>query len=165
MLDKPAEAPGHRLYNLAAARSEDILDVIKLFEKAFGKEARIELKPGEPGDMQETSADITDTMRDFDWQPKVDGGRGRAEVRRVVQGVQSPVTTLLDIKNLRRAFYGLEVLRGVDLAVEAGGITGLIGPNGAGKTTLFNVVSGLVPPDAGSIRFDGREIAGWRPTR
>ena len=55
---------------------------------------------------------------------------------------------LLDIKNLRRAFYGLDVLRGVDLAVAAGGITGLIGPNGAGKTTLFNVVSGLVPPDA-----------------
>jgi ABC-type branched-subunit amino acid transport system ATPase component len=73
------------------------------------------------------------------------------------------LTTLLDIKNLRRAFYGLEVLRGVDLAVRAGGITGLIGPNGAGKTTLFNVVSGLVPPDAGSIRFDGREIAGLAP--
>jgi len=70
------------------------------------------------------------------------------------------VTPLLDIKTLRRAFYGLEVLRGADMAVRAGGITGLIGPNGAGKTTLFNVVSGLVPPDAGSIRFDGREIAG-----
>jgi len=52
ILDKPAEQPGNRIYNLAAARSEDILDVIKLFEKAFGKEARIELKPGEPGDMQ-----------------------------------------------------------------------------------------------------------------
>jgi len=71
ILDKPAEQPGNRIYNLAAARSEDILDVIKLFEKAFGKEARIELKPGEPGDMQETSADLTDTMRDFDWQPAV----------------------------------------------------------------------------------------------
>jgi len=71
ILDKPAGEPGHRVYNLAASRSEDILDVIKLFEKAFGKEARIELKPGEPGDMQETSADLTETMRDFDWQPKV----------------------------------------------------------------------------------------------
>jgi len=71
ILDKPPEAPGHRVYNLGAARSEDILDVIKLFEKAFGKEAKIELKPGEPGDMQETSADITDTVRDFDWKPKV----------------------------------------------------------------------------------------------
>jgi ABC-type branched-subunit amino acid transport system ATPase component len=73
------------------------------------------------------------------------------------------VTPLLDIKNLRRAFYGLEVLRGVDMAVRPGGITGLIGPNGAGKTTLFNVVSGLVPPDAGSIRFEGREIARKAP--
>jgi UDP-glucuronate 4-epimerase len=71
VLDKPAEAPGHRLYNLAAARSEDILDVIKLFEKALGKAARIELKPGEPADMQETSADITEATRDFGWQPKV----------------------------------------------------------------------------------------------
>ncbi len=70
---------------------------------------------------------------------------------------------LLELKGLRRAFYGLDVLRGVDLAVAAGGITGLIGPNGAGKTTLFNVVSGLVPPDAGSIRFDGQEIAGLAP--
>jgi UDP-glucuronate 4-epimerase len=71
ILDKPAEAACHRVYNLAAARSEDILDVIKLFEKAFGKEARIELKPGEPADMQETSADISDTVRDFGWEPKV----------------------------------------------------------------------------------------------
>jgi ABC-type branched-subunit amino acid transport system ATPase component len=70
---------------------------------------------------------------------------------------------LLELTNLRRAFYGLDVLRGVDLAVAAGGITGLIGPNGAGKTTLFNVVSGLVPPDAGSIRFGGQEIARLSP--
>src|SRR5258708_40316462 len=70
---------------------------------------------------------------------------------------------LLELQNLRRAFYGLDVLRGVDLAVAAGGITGLIGPNGAGKTTLVNVVSGLVPPDAGSIRFDGQEIAAFTP--
>ena len=74
-----------------------------------------------------------------------------------------PTVPLLEITNLRRAFYGLDVLRGVDLAVEAGRITGLIGPNGAGKTTLFNVVSGLVPPDTGSIRLDGVEIAGRAP--
>src|SRR5215216_3119647 len=70
---------------------------------------------------------------------------------------------LLELRDLRRAFYGLDVLRGVDLSVAPGGITGLIGPNGAGKTTLFNVVSGLVPPDGGSIRFDGQEIAGASP--
>ena len=71
--------------------------------------------------------------------------------------------SLLHLKNVRRAFYGLDVLRGVDFSVGGGGITGLIGPNGAGKTTLFNVISGLVPPDAGSIVFDGQEIAGAAP--
>ena len=71
VLDRPAGQPGHRLYNLAAAHSENVRNFIAQFEKAFGKPARIELKPGPPGDMAETSADITDTMRDFDWQPKV----------------------------------------------------------------------------------------------
>jgi UDP-glucuronate 4-epimerase len=71
VLDKPAAEPGHRLYNIGAARSEDILSVINLFEKEFGKEAKIELQPGEPGDMLETAADIADTIRDFGWKPKV----------------------------------------------------------------------------------------------
>jgi UDP-glucuronate 4-epimerase len=71
VLDRPAEQPGHRLYNLAAAHSENVRSFIAQFEKAFGKSARIELKPAPPGDMPETSADVADTMRDFDWQPKV----------------------------------------------------------------------------------------------
>jgi UDP-glucuronate 4-epimerase len=71
VLDRPAERVGHRLYNLGAARSEDILHVISLFEKSLGKPAKVELKPGEPGDMQETAADISETVRDFDWTPKV----------------------------------------------------------------------------------------------
>jgi ABC-type branched-subunit amino acid transport system ATPase component len=75
------------------------------------------------------------------------------------------LTDLLELKGLRRAFYGVEVLRGVDFGVAAGGVTGLIGPNGAGKTTLFNVVSGLVPPDSGSIHFAGRDLAGLSPDK
>lgn len=71
VLDRPPTEPGHRVYNVGAADSEDIRHVIALFEKAFGKKARIELKPGEPGDMQETAADITETTRDFGWTPKV----------------------------------------------------------------------------------------------
>jgi UDP-glucuronate 4-epimerase len=70
-LDRPAAEPGHRLYNLGAAGSEDILRVIELFEKAIGKKATVELKPGEPGDMLETAADISETVRDFGWTPKV----------------------------------------------------------------------------------------------
>jgi branched-chain amino acid transport system ATP-binding protein/neutral amino acid transport system ATP-binding protein len=73
--------------------------------------------------------------------------------------------SILEIQELTRSYYGVHALRGVDLCVEAGRITGLIGPNGAGKTTLFNCVSGLVPPDAGTVRFDGQLITGWRPDR
>ena len=72
---------------------------------------------------------------------------------------------LLDVAGVTRNFYGVHALSGVDLAVEPRRITGLIGPNGAGKTTLFNCISGVVPPDSGSIRFDGRDITGWRPDR
>ncbi len=73
--------------------------------------------------------------------------------------------SLLEVRGLARSFYGVQALSGVDLAVEAGRITGLIGPNGAGKTTLFNCVSGFVPPDGGRVIFDGRDITGWRPDR
>ncbi len=71
VLDKPASEPAHRVYNLGATRSEDIVHVISLFEKALGREAKVELRPGEPGDMQETAADVSDTTRDFGWTPKV----------------------------------------------------------------------------------------------
>lgn len=71
VLDRPAAAASHRVYNLGAARSEDIVHVVSLFEKALGREAKVELRPGEPGDMQETAADIADATRDFGWTPQV----------------------------------------------------------------------------------------------
>jgi ABC-type branched-subunit amino acid transport system ATPase component len=72
---------------------------------------------------------------------------------------------LLEVTGLRRSFYGVRALDGVDLSIEAGTITGLIGPNGAGKTTLFNCVSGLIPPEAGHVVFDGEDITGWAADR
>jgi ABC-type branched-subunit amino acid transport system ATPase component len=72
---------------------------------------------------------------------------------------------LLEIDGLTRSYYGVHALRGVTMSVQAGRITGLIGPNGAGKTTLFNCISGMVPPDSGSIRFNGQVITRWRPDR
>ena len=72
---------------------------------------------------------------------------------------------LLEVRGLTRSFYGIRALDGVDLVVEPGTITGLIGPNGAGKTTLFNCVSGLIPPEGGRVRFDGRDVTGWRADR
>lgn len=75
-LDQPPATAGHRLYNLGGSRSEEILDVIALFEKALGRKAVIELKPGEPGDMPETAADIDATTRDFGWTPEVSVEKG-----------------------------------------------------------------------------------------
>jgi branched-chain amino acid transport system ATP-binding protein/neutral amino acid transport system ATP-binding protein len=72
---------------------------------------------------------------------------------------------LLEVTGLARHFGGVIALDGADVSVEPGTITGLIGPNGAGKTTLFNVVSGMVPADAGRVVFDGADITGWRPDR
>lgn len=72
---------------------------------------------------------------------------------------------LLEVHDAARSFYGVHALDGVQLRVEAHRITGLIGPNGAGKTTLFNCISGIVPPDRGSVHFAGRDITGWRPDR
>jgi branched-chain amino acid transport system ATP-binding protein len=68
--------------------------------------------------------------------------------------------TLLQTTDVEKSFGGLEVLEGVSLAVEEGTIQGLIGPNGAGKTTFFNILSGLLRPDAGSVTFAGTDISG-----
>jgi branched-chain amino acid transport system ATP-binding protein len=70
---------------------------------------------------------------------------------------------LLEVKNVRRSFGGLVAVDGVSLTVNAGQIKGIIGPNGAGKTTLFNIISGLLQPDAGQITFKGRPITGLKP--
>ena len=67
---------------------------------------------------------------------------------------------MLEVKSLKAGYGAIEVLRGVDLAVAPGEIVALLGSNGAGKSTLNNNISGLYRPFAGTIRFDGREIAG-----
>ena len=68
------------------------------------------------------------------------------------------VDSLLHVSAVSHNFGGLHVLRGVDFSVPAGSLTGLIGPNGAGKSTLFNIISGFLPPQHGTVRFDGRDI-------
>ncbi|HEY3533368.1 MAG TPA: ATP-binding cassette domain-containing protein, partial [Casimicrobiaceae bacterium] len=74
-------------------------------------------------------------------------------------------TTLLEVRGVCKRFGGVVANHDVSLDVPMGRITGLIGPNGSGKTTLFNAIAGRYPIDAGSIRFDGREISRLRTAR
>ncbi len=64
------------------------------------------------------------------------------------------------IRGLAKSFSGLRALDGVDLDLRRGEILALVGPNGSGKSTLINLISGHYRMDAGSVLFDGREIAG-----
>ena len=68
-------------------------------------------------------------------------------------------SALIEVSNVSKSFGGVLANRDVSLKVAEGRITGLIGPNGSGKTTLFNSIVGYHPIDAGSIRFEGREIS------
>ncbi|HSF04014.1 MAG TPA: ATP-binding cassette domain-containing protein, partial [Solirubrobacterales bacterium] len=70
---------------------------------------------------------------------------------------------LLRIDGLTRDFGALRAVDGVGLAVEAGSLHSIIGPNGAGKTTLFNLITGLLKPDSGTVELDGEEITGAEP--
>ena len=68
--------------------------------------------------------------------------------------------TLLAVDELSKAFGGVRAIDGVSFTIGRGAVHSIIGPNGAGKTTLLNLLTGLVEPDAGHIRFEGRELAG-----
>lgn len=66
----------------------------------------------------------------------------------------------LRMRNIARSFGQRQVVRDVSLTVQRGEVAGLLGPNGAGKTTCFYMITGLIPPDSGSIWLDGEDITG-----
>ena len=65
---------------------------------------------------------------------------------------------MIEVKNIHKSFGTLEVLKGVDLAVEKGEIVSIIGKSGAGKTTLLQIIGTLDTPDAGSVVIDGVDV-------
>jgi len=73
------------------------------------------------------------------------------------------MAALLELKNVSKAFGGLQVISGLDFHVDEHEIVSVIGPNGAGKTTLFNLVTGVYEPDDGEIVFDGQNLVGLPP--
>jgi ABC-type branched-subunit amino acid transport system ATPase component len=72
---------------------------------------------------------------------------------------------LLDAQAITVRFGGVVALDAVDFQASEGAITGLVGPNGAGKTTLFGILSGLLRPRSGTVRFDGDDITRASPQR
>ncbi len=71
--------------------------------------------------------------------------------------------SLLRVSGVSKVFGGLRAVHRVSFDLPEGQILGLIGPNGAGKTTLFNVVSGFMQPDEGTVTYRGESLAGLRP--
>jgi branched-chain amino acid transport system ATP-binding protein len=69
----------------------------------------------------------------------------------------------LELKGLRKNFGKTEIIRGIDLEVEAGDRVAIIGPNGAGKSTLFNLISGRLSPTSGEVILNGQRIDGKTP--
>ena len=75
------------------------------------------------------------------------------------------MTALLEVRGVSKRFGGVHAVKDVSFSVRKGAVKALIGPNGAGKTTLFNLVSGVLAPDAGEILFRGEAIQGRPPHR
>ena len=71
--------------------------------------------------------------------------------------------SVLQIRNLSKAYGGVQAVSNVSFSVAAGELLALIGPNGAGKTTCFNMLNGQIAADAGTVEFEGRNLAGMKP--
>jgi branched-chain amino acid transport system ATP-binding protein len=77
--------------------------------------------------------------------------------------MNAPRAPLLEVAELRKDFEGLMAVFDVSFDVARGEIVSLIGPNGAGKTTIFNLISGVLTPTGGTVRYGGSDLAGLRP--
>ena len=72
---------------------------------------------------------------------------------------------MLSVENVSKSFAGVSVLREVSFDVRAGEVLALVGENGAGKSTVLSLITGLLTPDAGIIRYDGEPVRAWSPHR
>jgi branched-chain amino acid transport system ATP-binding protein len=75
----------------------------------------------------------------------------------------SAAEALLTVRALQSGYGKIRVLHGIDMSISAGEVVALLGPNGAGKTTLLRALSGLLPVNAGEVRFDGSDISNTTP--
>lgn len=68
---------------------------------------------------------------------------------------------VVQVEGIRKSFGGIKAVDGLSFELLEGRVTGLIGPNGAGKTTVFNLLTGAIPPDEGTVSLFGQDITGW----
>ncbi|HZP79845.1 MAG TPA: ABC transporter ATP-binding protein [Pseudolabrys sp.] len=73
------------------------------------------------------------------------------------------MSALLEVKGLNKHFGGLHAVKDVSFELAAGSITGVLGPNGAGKTTTFNLLTGFIRADTGTVMLNGQSLAGLKP--
>src|SRR5664279_5071078 len=101
------------------------------------------------------------------WRPVLEEAAAMSK-RKIYEGLPLPPFllpkgaqgTVLDVDGVSKHFGGIRAVSNASLTIGAGEIHALIGPNGAGKTTLFNLVSGLFPPNSGTVHLNGRNIQG-----
>src|SRR5207245_2430565 len=98
--------------------------------------------------------------------PAAGAGLPRGDRRRTEQtngGAEKAGMSVLRVLNLSKAFGGVHAVENVSFELGEGEFLALIGPNGAGKSTCFNIINGQMTPDAGEVRFGGRNIVGLPP--
>ena len=93
------------------------------------------------------------------------GEQGPATLREREPVVTGPAEPVLEIAGLTKRFGGINAVTDVAFTLHADEILGLIGPNGAGKTTIFDMISGHLPQDAGTIWLQGVDVSSWGPHR
>ena len=122
---------------------------------------------GGEGEGDEGGGEGTDDGDDGEGGPSggADGFDGLTRRRRARRAAAAADSPLLQTRGLGVSFGGLQALADLDFEVAEGEIVSVIGPNGAGKTTLFNLISGMVAPTAGDIRFDGASLLGLDPNQ
>ncbi|QEC49276.1 branched-chain amino acid ABC transporter ATP-binding protein/permease [Baekduia soli] len=97
-----------------------------------------------------------------------DSNAQEAAAEAAAAGAGQPAATgqlALEAKGLRKYFGGIRAADELSLQLRTGQVTGLIGPNGAGKTTVFNLLTRVIPPDAGTVSLGDTEITEWTPNR